>query len=51
VSAEQDTVPPIPTTGDILRPSAAGQPAQLEAVTPDTRMVTICRFRSSWARA
>jgi lysophospholipase L1-like esterase len=29
------------TTGDILRPSAAGQPAQLEAVTPDTRLVTI----------
>jgi lysophospholipase L1-like esterase len=29
------------TTGDILRPSAAGAPAQLEAVTPDTRLVTI----------
>jgi lysophospholipase L1-like esterase len=29
------------TTGDILRPSAAGQPAQLEAVTPGTRLVTI----------
>ena len=29
------------TTGDILRPSAAGQPAQLDAVTPDTRLVTI----------
>ena len=29
------------TTSDILRPSAAGQPAQLEAVTLDTRLVTI----------
>ena len=29
------------TTGDLLRPSAAGQPAQLEAVTPDTRLVTM----------
>jgi lysophospholipase L1-like esterase len=29
------------TTSDILTPSAAGQPAQLEAVTPDTRLVTI----------
>jgi lysophospholipase L1-like esterase len=29
------------TTGDILRPSATGQPAQLEAVTPCTRLVTI----------
>ena len=29
------------TTSEILRPSAAGQPAQLEAVTPDTRLVTI----------
>ena len=29
------------TTSDILQPSAAGQPAQLEAVTPDTRLVTI----------
>ena len=29
------------TTGDILRPSAAGQPAQLDAVTRDTRLVTI----------
>jgi lysophospholipase L1-like esterase len=29
------------TTGDILRPSAAGQPPQLDAVTPDTRLVTI----------
>jgi lysophospholipase L1-like esterase len=29
------------TTGDILGPSAAGQPAQLEAVTPDTALVTI----------
>jgi lysophospholipase L1-like esterase len=29
------------TTGDILRPSTAGQPAQLNAVTPDTRLVTI----------
>jgi lysophospholipase L1-like esterase len=29
------------TTSDILRPSAAGQPAQLEAVTPGTRLVTI----------
>ena len=29
------------TTSDILRPSAAGQPAQLDAVTPDTRLVTI----------
>ncbi len=29
------------TTGDILRPSASGQPAQLDAVTPATRLVTI----------
>jgi lysophospholipase L1-like esterase len=29
------------TTSDILRPSAAGQPAQLEAVTPDAHLVTI----------
>jgi lysophospholipase L1-like esterase len=29
------------TTGDVLRPSAAGQPAQLESVTPDTRLVTM----------
>src|ERR1700749_3285267 len=29
------------TTGDILRPSAVGQPAQLDAVTPGTRLVTI----------
>jgi lysophospholipase L1-like esterase len=29
------------TTSDIITPSAAGQPAQLEAVTPDTRLVTI----------
>src|ERR1700734_1928523 len=29
------------TTGDILRPSAAGQAAQLDAVTPATRLVTI----------
>jgi lysophospholipase L1-like esterase len=29
------------TTGDILGPSAAGQPAQLDAVTPDTVLVTI----------
>jgi lysophospholipase L1-like esterase len=29
------------TTGDILSPSAAGQPAQLDAVTPDTALVTI----------
>src|SRR6202451_545490 len=29
------------TTGDLLRPSAAGQPAQLAAVTPDTALVTI----------
>ena len=29
------------TTGDILRPSAAGQPAQLDAVTPATRLVTV----------
>jgi lysophospholipase L1-like esterase len=29
------------TTGDILGPSAAGQPAQLDAVTPDTALVTI----------
>jgi len=29
------------TTSDILRPSAAGQPAQLDAVTPDTRLATI----------
>lgn len=29
------------TTSDILQPSAAGQPAQLEAVTPGTRLVTI----------
>ena len=29
------------TTSDLLRPSAAGQPAQLDAVTPDTRLVTI----------
>lgn len=29
------------TTSDILRPSAGGQPAQLDAVTPDTRLVTI----------
>lgn len=29
------------TTSDILGPSAAGQPAQLDAVTPDTALVTI----------
>jgi GDSL-like Lipase/Acylhydrolase family len=29
------------TTGDILGPSAAGQPAQLDAVTPGTSLVTI----------
>ena len=29
------------TTSDILTASAAGQPAQLDAVTPDTRLVTI----------
>jgi lysophospholipase L1-like esterase len=29
------------TTGDILEHSAAGQPAQLDAVTPATRLVTI----------
>jgi lysophospholipase L1-like esterase len=29
------------TTSDILRPSAAGQPAQLDAVTPATQLVTI----------
>jgi lysophospholipase L1-like esterase len=29
------------TTGDILSPSAAGQPAQLDAVTPGTSLVTI----------
>jgi lysophospholipase L1-like esterase len=29
------------TTGDLLRPSAGGQPAQLAAVTPDTALVTI----------
>jgi lysophospholipase L1-like esterase len=29
------------TTSDIMRPSAAGQPAQLDAVTPGTRLVTI----------
>ena len=29
------------TTSDILRPSAGGQPAQLDAVTADTRLVTI----------
>jgi|SRR5271170_948896 len=29
------------TTSDILEPSASGQPAQLDAVTPDTRLVTI----------
>ena len=29
------------TTSDILTSSAAGQPAQLDAVTPDTRLVTI----------
>jgi len=29
------------TTDDILRPSAAGQPAQLDAVTSATRLVTI----------
>lgn len=29
------------TTGDILGSSAAGQPAQLDAVTPATRLVTI----------
>jgi lysophospholipase L1-like esterase len=29
------------TTGDILGPSAAGQPAQLDALTPDTALVTI----------
>jgi lysophospholipase L1-like esterase len=29
------------TTSDILTASAAGQPAQLEAVTPDTRLVTV----------
>ena len=29
------------TTGDLLGPSAGGQPAQLDAVTPDTALVTI----------
>jgi lysophospholipase L1-like esterase len=29
------------TTGDILEPSAAGRPAQLDAVTTDTALVTI----------
>jgi lysophospholipase L1-like esterase len=29
------------TTNDIMRPSAARQPAQLDAVTPGTRLVTI----------
>jgi lysophospholipase L1-like esterase len=29
------------TTSDILTPSAAGQPAQLAAVAPDTRLVTV----------
>jgi lysophospholipase L1-like esterase len=29
------------TTGDLLGPSAAGQPAQLDAVTPQTALVTI----------
>ncbi len=29
------------TTGDILAPSAGGQPAQLDAVTPATRLVTL----------
>ncbi len=29
------------TTGDILRASARGQPAQLDAVTPATRLVTL----------
>jgi lysophospholipase L1-like esterase len=29
------------TTSDLLRPSAAGRPAQLDAVTPATRLVTI----------
>jgi lysophospholipase L1-like esterase len=29
------------TTSDIMAPSAAGQPAQLDAVTPGTRLVTI----------
>ena len=29
------------TTGDILGPSAGGQPAQLDAVTPDTALVSI----------
>jgi len=29
------------TTADLLWPSAAGQPAQVDAVTPDTRLVTI----------
>ncbi len=29
------------TTDDILRPSARGQPAQLDAVTPATRLVTL----------
>jgi lysophospholipase L1-like esterase len=29
------------TTGDILGPSAAGRPAQLDAVTPATRLITI----------
>jgi lysophospholipase L1-like esterase len=29
------------TTNDILQSAAAGQPAQLDAVTPDTRLVTI----------
>src|SRR5271155_3280603 len=29
------------TTGDILQPSAGGQRAQLDAVTPATRLVTI----------
>ena len=29
------------TTSDLLQPTAAGLPAQLDAVTPDTRLVTI----------
>jgi lysophospholipase L1-like esterase len=29
------------TTSDLLRPSANGQPAQLDAVTPDTALITI----------
>jgi len=29
------------TTSDLMQPSAAGQPAQLDAVTPGTRLVTI----------